>query len=538
MIGAEAGEGVDGVGRRRAKEPAEQPTCAASTLGRPRFKLDRSYTLVGGLTMLFVTTYAINGWWNGDFWEHAAVVRAFAQHPGRPHNPLLLVHEPSAFFDPYSLVVGLFSRMTHIGPVRSLAIFGVVTMLAFVAAFRPFVRLFSKRPHASAIALLFTLLLWGWRPWEWSGFFDLNTVGGGMAYPSTVATTMTFAGLAGWEKVLRGRRGLMLMLVVVDAALLPLVHPAMALAFFVGAGLLWLRSPAAELRSAVGPLGLVGLAASIAVLVWPYYSTVLVLTKWVDLFSPVNKPMYEGLLTRGLPALAGVPFVVRRLRNDARDGLSWFLAGLTVLYIYGGVSGDYDLGRMLSFIIMLLHIALADGLLGWWQEATPARRLAARRPGLPVLAAVFVFELVNLAPGFARTIPSTLIPSALARHMPPRPYAHYGSALAGVGADDVVLATDKVAWAVPAFGGKIVSTLDPQAFVADQGTRSRDVSTFFDSRTAMAERSAILERYRVSFILWDDADPTPGVAAGTFMEIAQPVRTVGSLHLLRVSAGA
>jgi hypothetical protein len=488
--------------------------------------------------MLFITTYAINGWWTSDFWEHAAVVRAFAQHPGRPHHPLLLVHEPSDFFDPYSLVVGLFSRITHIGPVRSLAIFGVVTMVAFVAAFRPFVRLFSKRPHAPAIALLFTLLLWGWRPWEWSGFFDLNTVGGGMAYPSTVAATMTFAGLAGWEKVLRGRRGLMLMLVVVDAALLPLVHPAMALAFFVGAALLWLRHPVPELRSAVGPLGLVALAAVVAVLAWPYYSFVSVLTTWASAFNALNKPMYEGLLTRGLPALAGVPFVVRRLRSDARDGLSWFLAGLTVLYIYGGVSGDYGAGRILSFIILLLHIALADGLLGWWQDATAARRIAARRIGLPVLAVVFVFELVNLAPGFARAIPSTLTPSALARHIPPRHYAHYGSALAGVRPDDVVLATDRVAWAVPAFGGKIVSPLHPQAFVADQGARARDVRTFFDSRTAMAERRAILKRYQVSFILWDDADPTPGVTAGTVMEVAQPVRTVGSLHLLRVSTGA
>ncbi|MCW2749147.1 MAG: hypothetical protein JWR83_257 [Aeromicrobium sp.] len=111
--------------------------------------------------------------------------------------------------------------------------------------------------------------------------------------------------------------------------------------------------------------------------------------------------------------------------------------------------------------------------------------------------------------------------------------AGYAEVLHGLGADDVVLATDHVAWEVPAYGPRVVSALHAQAFVPDVGARGRAVARFFSAGSSDAERRAIAERYGARYVLVDDGRPA-GVDTAGLARLGQEIRHVRSLHLIEL----
>jgi hypothetical protein len=70
-----------------------------------------------------------------------------------------------------------------------------------------------------------------------------------------------------------------------------------------------------------------------------------------------------------------------------------------------------------------------------------------------------------------------------------------------VGREDVVLTDLDDCWYVPAFGAKVVAYPMPLPFAPDQDERVEAVTRFFSAGASPRERQAILERYRVSYLL-------------------------------------
>ena len=73
--------------------------------------------------------------------------------------------------------------------------------------------------------------------------------------------------------------------------------------------------------------------------------------------------------------------------------------------------------------------------------------------------------------------------------------------------NDLVLSDLETSWLIPTFGGKIIATLHPQAFIPDLLTRQRDLETFFDAGTNKDERLDILRQYHPKFLLLDQKHP-------------------------------
>ena len=86
------------------------------------------YTILSFLIILLMVSHLSNKIWTGDFWEHAAAVRELASNPIFPHHPMLLADKPHAFYSPYTLYVALFSRISKLGPITSLAIAGIINL--------------------------------------------------------------------------------------------------------------------------------------------------------------------------------------------------------------------------------------------------------------------------------------------------------------------------------------------------------------------------------------------------------------------------
>ena len=56
-----------------------------------------AYAVVSAALVILLGLHTRNAQWNGDFWEHRAVVRELSTHPFSPQHPQLLVDAPHAF---------------------------------------------------------------------------------------------------------------------------------------------------------------------------------------------------------------------------------------------------------------------------------------------------------------------------------------------------------------------------------------------------------------------------------------------------------
>src|SRR5262249_6960167 len=104
-----------------------------------------------------------NRQWSQDWFLHAASVRELSVRPLHPHHPLLGTPTSDAEYSPYALVLGLISKVTGLGVVTVVSFAGLVNLVIFLIILPAFVRCFSRQPRAPAWALLFILLLWGFK---------------------------------------------------------------------------------------------------------------------------------------------------------------------------------------------------------------------------------------------------------------------------------------------------------------------------------------------------------------------------------------
>ena len=463
----------------------------------------------------------VDGSWVGDFWEHSAVVRELARHLEHPLHPLLALDKPHEFYSPYALTLGAVSRVTGLSAVTVLGIAGVVNLLALLAALPRFVRLFTAEALAPFFVLLFTLFLWGAHPLVYSGFFHFDVIGLVLPYPSTFATALTLWAVIVWVGHLDDQRPWRFVFVALAAAVVLLTHPVAA--FFL---VVLLVAFSAQLLGtgtarpvALASVGGVMLAAA---LLWPYYPFFRLLGE-ENVFDASNHPLYQSVLVEVFPVLAGLPLLALRWRKDRSDPLVLGFFPLALVYALGAVTSRWSLGRVLPYGVLLLDVALA----GWAASLLTRARFA-------LVAAIVVvalaWPLMALTGPAARTLPRGVSPSTLDRYRPENVGESYRLLFAGVPWDSVTMAREPAGWPVPAYGGRIVAPLHPQAFVDDLDKRDRDAATFFADRTTNDTRRALLCRYRARYVLIDTRTPGPGV--GVLSKIARVIRTNSTYVLL------
>jgi hypothetical protein len=427
--------------------------------------------------------HVANGQWIGDFWEHAAVVRELAANPFSPRHPLLLSYAPHAFYSPYAVALGLISRLANLSPITTLAAAGIANLALFLYALRRFARNVLAHKTADFYVLLFTLLLWGRSPWAFSGFFHLGTLGYNLPYPSTFATAAALLLLVAAMRFNRGGDRRLLLVVGLGAAVVLITHPFT----FIFLAVTLVALPASGQRPAVNYALLAGVFGFclLAAVAWPYFPFLKLAIS--SPFHEVNRALYSGVLRQIWPALPGLLPMAWRFRADPRDPLTWSFVGLCLVYLAGYATQRWGFGRVMPFIVLLLHLALAD-----WISGLEAKT---RFPQLAVTGLVTGCLLIFAYQPLARP--------ALQRAAPGQVSTYAGLTFIGqyTGQYDVVLADNSSSWFVPALGGKVVATFRPLAFIPDYEARQQAAARFFDSRTSPAERQAILKEYRVNFLL-------------------------------------
>jgi len=436
-----------------------------------------------------------NGQWIGDFWEHSAVVRELATNILQPKHPQLLLDAPHAFYSPYAVIVALLARTLHSGAVMALSIMGLVNLCLLFLGLRLFV--FSIVPkHRSATAfyaLLLTLFCWGSHPWIWSGFFHIGVLGYVLPYPSTFAAALTLIALGANRLRIETKRQIWIVAIFFISVTVLISHPTTFLFLVVGL----ISQACAEKGSVPSQIVLVGGLLTLAFLVatfWPYFPMLSLFsdasTSMRDMQSRI---MYQQVLSRIWPSLIVVPLIIANMRSNWRRPLVLMLVMLLGIYAFGAISGNYSYGRVIAYIVLLLHVTIAEHL-----SILESRVHQIHAPTwfqrLIVPASVMALALLlSFAP-----LRSTLAHASLKQEPT---YKSYMFLSQFTGQYDVVMSDIKSSWIVPTFGGKVVAASNPLAFVPDYGVRRADLDRFFDRETVLSERQKIIQKYKANYLL-------------------------------------
>jgi len=437
-----------------------------------------------------------NGLWHGDFWEHAAVIRELATHFFRPQHPQLLVDAPHQFYSPYALAVAAFSVVGRLSPVSALTVVAFVNLALLLLALAAFSTVCAPANPGAArfYLLLFHLIFWGPGAWQYSGCFNLASLGQVLPYPSTFATALALFGI--WIFV-RGQRtgGRYWYIAVWSLALIiVLVH---AVAFiFLAIGLLAFSLGGDRPIVAMIQILAILLAAFVAAAFWPYYPLIDLLFAQSEIFHGGNVAMYQGVFQGAGMALLALPLIALRLKADWRDPLSLMFLGLLAVYAYGGLSVQWSYGRVIPSMMLVAHMVLARAAADWEIKS----RISSFRTKV-LLLLVFLFALSTCFLIYSNAF--GLRSMIMKRWFPAQKetYAQYRFLSRFTGQYDVVLADMDTSWPVPAFGGKIVAAWHPLAFVPDYHKRREDVGAFFAADAPDSERQRILRDYRVNYVL-------------------------------------
>jgi len=446
-----------------------------------------------------------------DVWEHAAAVRELALHPLHPHHPFFGGNAAHQFFTPYALGLALVSRLTGLSVTTVLELGGMANLALILVGLRLFVSRVSTHRHADFWSLAFILVLWGPGAWFFSGFLNLDVLSVVLPYPSTFAKGLVLVGLWAFDRFLADRRAYLLVAVFVIAVVVVLSHPIEAAFLYVGLASFALARRGVRVDRDVALAGGVALASFVLAQAWPYFSLydllfgdgqVAVYRRAIDVG---NRDMYVHVIGRTLPLLLVVPFYLRRLYRDWRDPLALVLSGLLVVYVYGQWTRSWSYGRVISAMVVVAAVMLADERAA---AAGAAHRLGqAGRPAMWWLqvttVGLLLFGAFNVRNGF------NVVPDAVASSLP-YSWVHPEVDLAKVSdfdllsrhvaRSDVVMSDLYTSLSVPAFSGRPVGVARTMAFI-DASQRGVDVGRFYSAATSPEERRAIVSRYGVRYLL-------------------------------------
>jgi hypothetical protein len=469
------------------------------------------YWLLAGALCVLVVRHVRTDAWVGDYWLYVPTVSEVAERPIDPRNPVFGNDYPFAMLSPYMWVLGLAARISGQPPAEVLIAQGVVNVVLLLVGLYAFAATWLARRAAAFYALVFVLFLWGPDPWSFSSFFHLRSLSLVASYPSTFAAAVALLCLAGFARIAASGRLALVALGAPVVALLAITHPVNTLFLVLGL-LAW--SLDLPRRGRVWAVLLPTLVAGfLLALAWPFFPVSDLWFHQTALVHEGNVAMYEDPLPRVAPALLGVPWLIVRLRQNRRDPLAWLAIALTALVVYGGWSGEWSYGRLLSHAVLVLQVSLADACAAL--EDRLARTRASRLPRL-LLAPALAVLLVALS--WSTAVKPILEESGRGD---PRWLAFLETS---VGHYDVVLTDPDACWHVASFSGKTVAFPMHIPFVPDHAERMRAVERFFEPGVPRAERAAILKRYGAAYVL-----ASKGYLGENWSALVHELRRLGSV---------
>ncbi len=466
--------------------------------------LDRTaiITYIGAVLVL-AGMIAIQGWQGGlgdDVYAHLSVFRELSTRPIEPLNPYVSSSDPTLYFSPYSVGLGLIGWATGAQPITLYHLGAALNLVLLTTGFWMMARSFSRYRWTPHLVLFFSLLAWGLDPWKWSGFWSLNSIGSGLGYPSMFASGLALITLAGLCRYFANRSTRVLAAIAVGAAAITVTHLLTAVWFLIAI----LAIVAAQSRATFGatavPLLISAFVAAVFVLLWPYYS-ILDLVSEASNSSAIHDKLYQNVVLRAFLLVPGIVAVAHRARRNARDPLVWMFVGAVGAYVAGYLLDFYALGRVVPLVALSAHLALADLIAGWLPKPET------RRTGVLTIGVIGAIGLLGSFSALFWMTPRSIVPSSAWGIDRPQgatePYRTLGNVLAPA---DVAFASPQMNKVVPSVTGRVVVPGYLTPLLSDRMARDRAGILFFADRQSADERQVISSRWNATHIVVGPAD--------------------------------
>ena len=458
------------------------------------------FLIAAALVSVPLVVQTVQTRWSTDAWLHAASILELSEHPFDPGHPTVASAAGDPELSPYALLWGVVHRATGAPVLTIMTVAGIVNLAALWSGLWMLATRLTRARLAPAFSVLAVLLVWGFGPWRWSGYPNLNSLGYGLPYPSFAALAGYLVAVALFLDWRRDPRWSRAWAIAVLGALVTLVHPitgaalALALGTLLVVGARGNRPPG---RVMLTQLALPAIVAVIIVVAWPLYSFT-ALFENAGSYTDANARVLRQVVPRAALGLACLPVavVMGRRRDD------WRLVALALpplVLVATGVALDTPvLGRFMPFGLLPLQIAVADAVAG----AVP-RGAILRGPRLATGAALALLGLFGTASAIPSMVPEPLLPSRLRTDDRIASIRDEAIAIDGVHGDVVVIAPqNSVARALLTSGAKLVNPLYATPELDDVDSRTEAVTGFLEA--SPDRRQQIIEEYGVTYLVLTD----------------------------------
>lgn len=475
-----------------------------------------SFATCGTLLLLQLIVIDLSPW-NGDYWEHRAVVRELSLKILHPSHPILNVDVPHAFFSPYLVLLGAIVSVTGITVPVLFNIVMLINLLLFFVAVYQLTKLFtdeeSNRSKAFLLLLLLILFFWGTEAPLYSSFFHFRSLIVTLVYPSTFSFICAVFAATVTKKLLINSRspakeiilGIVLSLLL---CIIILTHPltfvfaaCLLLYVYLNTSLQYKFNQQLVLKKTLFLFASVIVSVALAYL-WPYFP-VFALLNYVESgnkFHADSFELYVDVLWKIFPVLL-LPFLVffnRSILWKKEWPLLFCLAILLLIYAVGFYTKSYGMGRMIAFAVIFCHLLLLKNLLLLKQAKAIWWGILMFLVALPCL-----FQSKNTFKYLSAKALQRVFDTASFQQTKHRSKAYLLSFLEPVleKKSPVVLTDLPTGLFIPAMGGKVVAAGSPVYWVSDADKRRQQVNLFFSAETTDKERRNLIITYKPDYLL-------------------------------------
>jgi hypothetical protein len=446
-----------------------------------------------------VAVNATNGIWVDDFWEHSADIRAFMANPFKPGHPQFLSDDPHVFLNPFTFLVAMFGLAVGTDPIISLALFSIFNCCLLFTGLYLFISILDNKNKDSIcfFTILLILFLSGNNPWQFSGFFNYQIFLSVLPLPSTFVMGISLIGLYLNKLRMQADEHYLFLVLLIISTISILSHPLTAIFLFSG----MLAQALVEKKiSSVISFSIFFIATFIVASLWPYFSIFNLMTSGGNTYHALNINLYTNIFEKIWPSLILLPFIASIFYERKNRSLLYTFVILIVIYIYGYVAHKYAYGRTISFILILIDIAVAQLLVKYefiFYEKKHNLYLVFQTLFIAAIVSIN-FHWMHDAVQRTLTIANSIRIGRTVFNQ--TTYADYTFLSQYTKQNDLIMADLNSSWIIPAFSGKVVATMLPDPMVKDGESRTIDIVNFYDPNSSELIRCDIIRKYNPNFL--------------------------------------
>lgn len=461
-----------------------------------RVFLQYRYYIVSCLLILFYINSTFRGNWANDFWEHTAVVRAFQNNLFNPSNPLVRDNIPHAFFSPYLFLVAIVGKTLNLDAINSLAVFGIINLVLLLISIPLFIREFSNTIDykiTSFYFLLLILFLWGSNPAIWSGFYHFFVLDLVLPYPSTIAGIISLYSLVWFNKLYKKPSWKYFIYILLSAGFVVLGHSLTFIFLVLGYFSIFLINLNHLTLTKLIKLVLLFLGITIICVFWPFFSVFQISKADSNLFNLQSQGLYSEWVIRILPCVPGFLIIIYEIIKKRYREVHLLTFLILIVYLYGDCSKTYSLGRLISFLAIMLQFFLAEFLVN------TETRLSEFKLNRYYVIIILLISLLTYSINRGLFVQTW---HRINFHRGQPAYAYLNKLKEYINDDDLVLASPAMSLEIPAFAGKVIVTSHPIHWLKDYSERVKNVNEFINTGSNTV-RDSIYNLYSPNVIVID-----------------------------------